>query len=112
MIVLKSEDELRAMGEAGKLVAKTHAVVAEAIRPGMTTASLDALAEQYIRDHNAVPSFKGYNGFPASICASINEEVVHGIPGPRVLKEGDIVGIDIGAILVGSMVIWPHLPSW
>ena len=101
MIVLKSQDELQVMGEAGRLVAQTHAVVAAAIKPGITTASLDALAEQYIRDHSALPSFKGYNGFPATICASINEVVVHGMPGPRVLQEGDIIGLDIGAILDG-----------
>ena len=89
------------MGEAGRLVAQTHAVVAAAIKPGITTASLDALAEQYIRDHSALPSFKGYNGFPATICASINEVVVHGMPGPRILQEGDIIGLDIGAILDG-----------
>ncbi len=101
MIVLKSQDELQVMGEAGRLVAQTHAVVAAAIKPGITTASLDALAEQYIRDHSALPSFKGYNGFPATICASINEVVVHGMPGPRILQEGDIIGLDIGAILDG-----------
>lgn len=101
MIVLKSKDELQLMAGAGRLVAGTHAVVAAAIKPGITTASLDALAEEYIRDHGGVPSFKGYHGFPASICASINEVVVHGIPGPQVLREGDIIGIDIGAILEG-----------
>lgn len=101
MIVLKSEDELRAMREAGRLVAKTHAVVQSAIRPGITTASLDALAEEYIRDHGALSAFKGYNGYPSNICVSINEEVVHGIPGSRTLKEGDIVSIDIGAVVNG-----------
>ncbi|NLY29920.1 MAG: type I methionyl aminopeptidase, partial [Firmicutes bacterium] len=69
--------------------------------PGITTASLDALAEEFIRDHNAIPAFKGYNGYPASICVSVNEEVVHGIPGARVLKGGDIVSIDIGVVVDG-----------
>lgn len=101
MIIRKSEDELRAMREAGRLTALTHAVVAAAVRPGITTASLDALAEEFIRDHNAIPAFKGYNGYPASICVSVNEEVVHGIPGARVLKDGDIVSIDIGVVLDG-----------
>ena len=101
MIVLKSEDELRAMREAGRLVAKTHAVVEAAIRPGITTASLDALAEEYITDHGALSAFKGYNGYPSNICVSINEEVVHGIPGSRTLEEGDIVSIDIGAVVDG-----------
>jgi methionyl aminopeptidase len=101
MIVLKSEDELRAMREAGRLVARTHAVVQAAIRPGITTASLDALAEEYIRNHGALSAFKGYNGYPSNICVSINEEVVHGIPGSRTLKEGDIVSIDIGAVVDG-----------
>ena len=101
MIVIKSEDELRAMREAGRLVAKTHAVVEAAIRPGITTASLDALAEEYIRDHGGLSAFKGYNGYPSNICVSINEEVVHGIPGTRTLKEGDIVSIDIGAVVDG-----------
>ena len=101
MIVLKSKDELQVMAGAGRLVAETHAVVAAAIKPGVTTASLDALAEEYIRDNGGVPSFKGYHGFPASICSSVNEVVVHGIPGPQVLREGDIIGLDIGAILEG-----------
>ena len=101
MIVLKSSDELEVMARAGQLVAKTHKIVAQAIKPGITTASLDTLAEQYIRDNGGIPSFKGYHGFPASVCASVNEVVVHGIPGSHVLAEGDIIGIDIGAIVDG-----------
>ncbi|NLK07768.1 MAG: type I methionyl aminopeptidase [Firmicutes bacterium] len=101
MIILKSDRELELMAAAGQLVAKTHAAVADAIKPGITTGSLDALAEEYIRSHGGIPSFKGYQGFPASICASINEVVVHGIPGSQVLQAGDIIGIDIGAILEG-----------
>ncbi|GIP41475.1 methionine aminopeptidase [Paenibacillus sp. J31TS4] len=97
MIICKSESELTLMREAGRIVAETHRLLAQAIRPGVTTQELDQIAEQYIRSQGAVPSFKGYNGFPGSICASVNEELVHGIPGPRKLKEGDIISLDIGA---------------
>ncbi|MCS7051213.1 MAG: type I methionyl aminopeptidase [Thermomicrobium sp.] len=96
-IVLKRPEQIRLMREAGKIVAETLAVLTAAVRPGITTAELDRLAERTIRRHGAVPSFKGYRGFPATICVSVNEEVVHGIPGPRVLQEGDIVAIDVGA---------------
>jgi len=90
------------MREAGRIVARVHEALKEAIRPGVTTAELDALAERIIRQHGAVPSFKGYHGFPASICASINEELVHGIPSPeRVLQEGDIISVDVGTIYQG-----------
>jgi methionyl aminopeptidase len=85
------------MREAGRIVAETLALLQDAVRPGITTAELDRLAERHIRRRGAVPSFKGYRGFPASICVAVNDEVVHGIPGPRVLQDGDIVGIDIGA---------------
>jgi methionyl aminopeptidase len=97
MIVCKSAAELEYMREAGRIVAETHRLLRQAIKPGVTTAELDRLAEAYIRSQGAVPSFKGYNQFPASICASVNDELVHGIPGPRVLNEGDIISIDIGA---------------
>ena len=101
-VTLKSPREIKLMREAGRIVARVHAEVREAIRPGISTAELDALAEKIIRQHGAVPSFKGYHGFPASICASINEELVHGIPRPdRVLAEGDIISIDVGAIYKG-----------
>ncbi|MBO9386197.1 MAG: type I methionyl aminopeptidase [Thermomicrobium sp.] len=96
-IVLKRPEQIRLMREAGKIVAEVLATLAETVRPGITTAELDRIAERIIRRHGAVPSFKGYRGFPASICVSVNEEVVHGIPGSRVLTEGDIVGIDVGA---------------
>ena len=101
MIVCKSAAELEYMREAGRIVAETHRLLKQAIRPGVTTAELDRLAEEYIRSQGAVPSFKGYNQFPASICASVNDELVHGIPGPRVLNEGDIISIDIGAQFQG-----------
>lgn len=85
------------MREAGRIVAQCHRLLAEYIEPGITTGELDHLADQYIRSQGAVPSFKGYNGFPASICASVNEQLVHGFPGSRTLNEGDIVTFDIGA---------------
>jgi len=89
------------MRRAGRIVAEVLALLAERIRPGITTAELDALAHRFIVGHDATPSFKGYRGFPASLCVSINEEVVHGIPGQRVLREGDIVSLDVGAIYHG-----------
>lgn len=97
MIICKSEAELVLMREAGRIVAETHRLMAEAVQPGITTRELDHIAETYIRSQGATPSFKGYNGFPASICASVNEQLVHGFPGDRKLKEGDIITIDIGA---------------
>lgn len=97
MIICKSEHEITLMRAAGKIVAETHQLLAEAIKPGITTHELDQLAEAYIKKQNAFPSFLGYGGFPASICASVNEELVHGIPSDRVLKEGDIISLDIGA---------------
>jgi len=89
------------MRRAGRVVAATLARVREACVPGATTAELDALAERTIREAGGVPSFLGYRGFPASACVSVNDEVVHGIPGDRRLEEGDIVGIDLGAIVDG-----------
>lgn len=106
MIFLKTEDEIELMRAANLLVADTLAEIAKVIRPGVTTKQLDRLAEEYIRDHGAVPTFKGfpnpYGGpFPASICASVNDEVVHGIPNDRPLKDGDIVSVDCGTLLGG-----------
>jgi len=98
---IKNARELALMREAGRVVATVLAEVEAQARAGMTTAELDALAEEIIRRHGAVPSFKGYRGFPASICISINEEVVHGIPGQRTLREGDLVSVDVGAIYKG-----------
>jgi methionyl aminopeptidase len=97
MIICKTPREIEIMREAGKIVALTHQELEKHIRPGITTKELDEIAEAVIRKHGAIPSFKGYNGFPGSICASVNEELVHGIPGDRVLKEGDIISVDIGA---------------
>lgn len=101
MIYLKSDDEIKLMKAAGRIVAETLQKIEEVIKPGMTTKQLDALAERYIESRGARPSFKGYGGFPASICTSVNEEVVHGIPGDRVLMEGDIVSVDCGAVING-----------
>jgi methionyl aminopeptidase len=102
MIILKSPDEVAKMRVAGGIVAETIDTVLAAVRPGVSTADLDAVAEAFIRERKATPSFKGYRGFPASICASLNEEVVHGIPSPkRILKEGDVLSLDFGAIWDG-----------
>lgn len=89
------------MREAGRVTARALRAVGEAVRPGVCTRDLDSIAADVIRDAGAVPSFKDYHGFPGSICASVDHEVVHGIPGPRVLEEGSIVSIDIGAIVEG-----------
>lgn len=97
MIVCKTQRELEIMREAGRIVALTHQELQKFIQPGITTKELDSIAEKFIRGYDAIPSFKGYNGFRGSICASVNEELVHGIPGDRVLREGDIISIDIGA---------------
>lgn len=101
MITLKNDREIEYMRQAGKVVGETLDILQESIKPGITTGELDRIAEEYIRSRNAIPSFKGYCGFPASICASINNEVVHGIPDERALREGDIISIDCGAILNG-----------
>ncbi len=100
-ITCKSERELVYMRDAGRVVARTHAELAKAARVGVTTGELDQLAEDFIIRQGARPAFKGLYGYPATVCASINEEVVHGIPGPRKLKDGDIVSIDIGVEMNG-----------
>ncbi len=102
MIIRKSADELRAMRRAGLVVARAHELVREMIRPGITTLQLDQAVEEFLRKENAVPAFKGYHGYPATICTSVNEVVVHGIPSPEeVLEEGSIVAVDIGAFVDG-----------
>src|ERR1700760_2653913 len=101
-IQLKSAEQIDRMYAAGQVVARTLSVLKESVRPGVTTAELDAIAEREIRGAGAVPSFLGYFGFPASICSSVNEQVVHGIPSEQqVLREGDVISIDCGAILDG-----------
>lgn len=101
MITIKSKSEIEYMREAGKVVAYTHLVLKDMIKPGITTKELDEVAEKVIRKHGAIPAFKGYGGFPGSICTSINEQVVHGIPGEIILKDGDLISIDIGTIKNG-----------
>ncbi len=101
MIILKTKREIEVMKKAGSLVAKSHELVRNYIKPGVTTNELDRLVEEFLRSQNAIPTFKGYGGFPFSICASVNEEVVHGFPTDRKLVEGDIVSIDIGATFEG-----------
>jgi methionyl aminopeptidase len=101
-IQIKSRDQLAVMREAGLVVGRTLQRLTEAVQPGISTADLDAIAEESIRSAGATPSFKGYQGFPACICTSVNEEIVHGIPNPKkVLREGDIISIDCGAIVDG-----------
>ncbi len=106
MIHIKTPEELMIMREAGRIVARAHAEIRAAIKPGVTTAALDKIASDVIRKHNATPTFLGYppggkHPYPATINASVNEQLVHGIPGPRVLEEGDIVSIDVGATYKG-----------
>jgi methionyl aminopeptidase len=100
-IEIKTPEQVDKMRAAGLVVGETLELLRGAVRAGMTTADLDAVAEENIRANGAVPSFKGYHGFPASICVSVNDEVVHGIPGDRVIADGDVVSIDCGAILDG-----------
>lgn len=111
MIILKSASEIAQMRAAGRIVAHVHEELRKAVRPGVTTRELDQLAENLIRKAGGVPTFKGYHGFPASICTSVNEEVVHGIPGQRRLQDGDIIAIDLGVTYKGyvgdSAYTWP-----
>jgi len=101
-ILIKNDQQIDLMREAGKIVAETHLLLEQEIRVGISTYELDRIAEEFIRSRGAIPSFLGYNGYPASICASINEEVVHGIPKKtRLIKDGDVVSIDIGAFKNG-----------
>src|SRR5918992_5098142 len=101
MIIRKSPREIEQMAEAGAVVAQTHELLAEQVRPGVTTGELDRLAEEFIRSQGGVPTFKGYRGFPASICTSPNDMVVHGIPGPLELEDGDVLSVDVGVTLAG-----------
>jgi methionyl aminopeptidase len=101
MIILKTPDEIEVMAKASKLVAETLQALKREVRPGVTTDELDRLAEDFIRSRGGVPAFKGYRSYPKTLCASVNEQVVHGIPSGRMLKEGDIIGLDLGAIVDG-----------
>jgi methionyl aminopeptidase len=98
---IKNDEEIELIRNSSRLVAKTLNILGEMIRPGVKTGQLDVAAEDFIRSSGGVPSFKGYRGFPASICTSVNSEVVHGIPGSRILHEGDIISIDVGALKEG-----------
>lgn len=96
MIILKSQEEIEKIALSCRIVAKTLDYLRDKVKPGITTREIERLAEDFIRASNAMPAFKGYKGYPASICASVNNEVIHGIPSSRVLEEGDILGIDLG----------------
>ncbi|MCA1744748.1 MAG: type I methionyl aminopeptidase [Bacteroidales bacterium] len=99
MIYLKTEEEIELLRASNMLVAKTHGEIARWIAPGVTTMKLDTIAEEFIRDHGGVPAFLGYQGFPNSLCTSVNDQVVHGIPNETPLHEGDIVSVDCGVLL-------------
>ncbi|WP_315077831.1 type I methionyl aminopeptidase [uncultured Clostridium sp.] len=101
MIIIKNNDEIALMRKAGRIVAETLLLLEENIKPGITTAELDRVAEEFITKHGAKPSFKGLYGFPSSLCISVNEQVVHGMPGNYKIKDGDIVSIDCGAFIDG-----------
>lgn len=101
MIILKTRAEIEIMARASRLVAETLAMLRREVRAGVTTEDLDRLAEQFIRSHGGTPAFKGYRNYPKTLCASINDQVVHAIPSKRALKEGDIIGLDLGAVVDG-----------
>ncbi len=101
MVTLKSKSEIEKMKQAGVVTYGALCAVRDGIRPGVTTKELDKIAEDYIRANGCIPSFKGYGGFPGSVCASVNDEIIHGIPDNRVLVEGDIISIDVGACYQG-----------
>ena len=101
MITLKSEHEIELMRRAGKITAAARAVARDMVKPGVTTQQIDKAVYHFIKSQGATPSFLNYNGYPASVCVSVNDEIIHGIPGKRVLKEGDIVSVDVGAYIGG-----------
>ena len=101
MIILKSSREIELMRQAGKITAAARALAGAMVAPGVTTREIDRAVHRFIKSHGAEPSFLGFNGFPASVCISVNDEIIHGIPGHRVLREGDIVSIDVGAFKDG-----------
>jgi methionyl aminopeptidase len=110
MIIYKTKEEVEVIKRGGQILGKAHAEVAKIIKPGIKTSVLDKVAEEFIRDSKAVPSFKNYNGFPASLCISVNEVVVHGIPGNYELKDGDIVSIDCGVFFeVFILILLIHI---
>ena len=101
MITLKSAHEIELMRRAGKITAAARALARDMVKPGVTTQQIDKAVFQFITEQGATPSFLHYNGYPASVCVSVNDEIIHGIPGKRVLKEGDIVSVDVGAFIGG-----------
>src|SRR5436309_11920818 len=101
MIIRKSPKEIERMERAARVVVETLELLGERVKPGVTTQELDTLAEEFIRSHGGVPTFKGYRGYPASICTSPNSMVVHGIPGPYELRDGDVLSIDVGVTFGG-----------
>ena len=101
MITLKSSHEIDLMRRSGKITAAARALAGEMVKPGVTTQEINDAVERFIRKQGAVPSFLHYNGYPASVCISVNDEIIHGIPGKRVLREGDIVSVDVGAYIGG-----------
>ena len=101
MITLKSEHEIELMRRAGKITAAARALARDMVKPGVTTQQIDKAVYHFIKSQGATPSFLNYNGYPASVCVSVNDEIIHGIPGKRVLKEGDIVSVDVGAYIDG-----------
>lgn len=101
MIIIKNNSQINSMRKAGRIVGETLLLLEKAVRPGITTVELDSIAEEFITKHGAKPSFKGLYGFPSSLCISVNQQVIHGIPGTYVLREGDIVSIDCGAYIDG-----------
>ena len=111
-IILRSRKEIERLRDSNRVVMSVMAELKSAIRPGVTTLELDALAERIIREEGAIPAFKGYRGYQHTICASVNEEVVHGVPSGRKLEEGDIVSVDVGAKLYGYYGIMRSLSRW
>lgn len=101
VITIKTQQDIEKMRAAGSILARLDQILQKEVRPGITTSELDAIAQEYIISQGAIPSFKGYGGFPGSICVSVNDEIVHGIPGERKLCDGDIVSIDMGSLLSG-----------
>ncbi len=109
-IIIKTDEEIKLMRQAGRIVAEILEILSEQIKPGLTTKELDIIAERELEKRGATSSFKGYQGFPATVCVAINDEIVHGIPGKRVLRQGDIISMDFGAIFQGLQgAIWPSL---
>jgi methionyl aminopeptidase len=101
MFHIKSDEEIELLRQSNLLVSATLAAIAGLMKPGITTQSIDRIAEEFIRDNGGTPGFKGYHGYPATLCVSINDTVVHGIPSARILTDGDIVSVDCGVVLNG-----------